>query len=226
MALLAVENLNVIFETRQGSVHAVNDVCFELEVGETLGLVGESGSGKSVTNLALLGLIPSPPGVVSADQVLFGDRDLLQLVDKEMRRIRGKEIAMIFQDPMTSLNPLLTVGRQLSEVLELHEGLSRRDARRRCAAGLADVGLSNPERRMRQYPHELSGGMRQRVMIAMALLCNPRILIADEPTTALDVTIQAQILELMKALQQKHGTAIILVTHDRASWPAWPTAST
>jgi len=214
MALLAVENLNVIFETRQGSVHAVNDVCFELEVGETLGLVGESGSGKSVTNLALLGLIPSPPGVVSADQVLFGDRDLLQLVDKEMRRIRGKEIAMIFQDPMTSLNPLLTVGRQLSEVLELHEGLSRRDARRRCAAGLADVGLSNPERRLRQYPHELSGGMRQRVMIAMALLCNPRILIADEPTTALDVTIQAQILELMKALQQKHGTAIILVTHD------------
>jgi len=214
MALLSVKNLNVVFEIRQGDVHAVNEVSFDLEVGETLGLVGESGSGKSVTNLALMGLIPSPPGVVSADQVIFGGQDLLQLSDKEMRRIRGKEIAMIFQDPMTSLNPLLTVGRQLSEVLELHEGLSRRDARRRCAAGLADVGLANPERRLRQYPHELSGGMRQRVMIAMALLCNPRILIADEPTTALDVTIQAQILELMKTLQKKHGTAIVLVTHD------------
>jgi oligopeptide transport system ATP-binding protein len=214
MALLSVNNLNVRFETYQGNVHAVNEVSFDLEVGETLGLVGESGSGKSVTNLALMGLVPNPPGVVSADRVIFGGQDLLQLSDKEMRRIRGKDIAMIFQDPMTSLNPLLTVGRQLSEVLELHEGLSRRDARRRCAAGLADVGLSNPERRLRQYPYELSGGMRQRVMIAMALLCNPRILIADEPTTALDVTIQAQILELMKTLQKKHGTAIVLVTHD------------
>ena len=214
MALLSVRNLNVCFETYQGNVQAVNEVSFDLQVGETLGLVGESGSGKSVTNLALLRLVPDPPGVVSAERVLFGGHDLLQITDREMRRIRGKEIAMIFQDPMTSLNPLLTVGRQLSEVLELHEGLSRRDARRRCAAGLADVGLSNPERRLRQYPHELSGGMRQRVMIAMALLCNPRILIADEPTTALDVTIQAQILELMKALQHKHGTAIILVTHD------------
>ena len=214
MALLSVKSLNVSFETYQGNVQAVNEVSFDLEVGETLGLVGESGSGKSVTNLALLGLVPDPPGVVSADQVMFGGHDLLQLSDKEMRRIRGKEIAMIFQDPMTSLNPLLTIGRQLSEVLELHEGLSRKVARRRCAAGLADVGLSNPEHRLRQYPHELSGGMRQRVMIAMALLCNPRILIADEPTTALDVTIQAQILELMKALQKKHGTSIILVTHD------------
>ena len=212
--LLNVRDLRVRFETHHGVVHAVDGVSFHLEEGETLGLVGESGSGKSVTNLALMGLIPSPPGVVEAGLVKFGDRDLLNISDEEMRQVRGNEIAMIFQDPMTSLNPLLTVGRQLTEVLELHKGMSNREASKVCAAGLADVGIPNPESRLRQYPHELSGGMRQRVMIAMALLCKPKVLIADEPTTALDVTIQAQILELMKDLQEKTGTAIILVTHD------------
>ena len=214
MPILDVRNLRVRFETHHGVVRAVDGVSFTLDEGETLGLVGESGSGKSVTNLALMGLIPSPPGVVEADALRFGDRDLLALGDEELRRVRGNEISMIFQDPMTSLNPLLTIGRQLTEVLEVHERISRREARRRAAAGLADVGIPEPERRLDQYPHELSGGMRQRVMIAMGLLCRPRILLADEPTTALDVTIQAQILELMQRLQHEHGTAIVLVTHD------------
>jgi len=214
MPILDVRNLRVRFETHHGVVRAVDGVSFTLDEGETLGLVGESGSGKSVTNLALMGLIPSPPGVVEAEALRFGDRDLLALGDEELRRVRGNEISMIFQDPMTSLNPLLTIGRQLTEVLEVHERISRREARRRAAAGLADVGIPEPERRLDQYPHELSGGMRQRVMIAMGLLCRPRILLADEPTTALDVTIQAQILELMQRLQHEHGTAIVLVTHD------------
>ena len=214
MPILDVQNLRVRFETHHGVVRAVDGVSFSLEEGETLGLVGESGSGKSVTNLALMGLIPSPPGVVEADALRFEDRDLLALSDEELRGVRGNEISMIFQDPMTSLNPLLTVGRQLTEVLEVHERLSRREARKRAAAGLADVGIPEPERRLDQYPHELSGGMRQRVMIAMGLLCRPKILLADEPTTALDVTIQAQILELMQKLQREYGTAIILVTHD------------
>jgi oligopeptide transport system ATP-binding protein len=214
MPLLDVNNLRVRFETHHGTVRAVDGVSFQLEQGETLGLVGESGSGKSVTNLALMGLVPCPPGVVEADAVTFGERDLLGLAPDELRKVRGNEIAMIFQDPMTSLNPLLTVGRQLTEVLEVHKGLRGRKARKLCAEGLGDVGIPSPERRLRQYPHELSGGMRQRVMIAMALLCKPKILIADEPTTALDVTIQAQILELMKGLQERHGMAIILVTHD------------
>ncbi|MDG1048612.1 MAG: ABC transporter ATP-binding protein [Planctomycetota bacterium] len=214
MPILDVQNLRVRFETHHGVVRAVDGVSFSLEEGETLGLVGESGSGKSVTNLALMGLIPSPPGVVEADAMRFEDRDLLGLSDAELRSVRGNEISMIFQDPMTSLNPLLTVGRQLTEVLEVHERVSRREARRRAAAGLGDVGIPEPERRLDQYPHELSGGMRQRVMIAMGLLCRPKILLADEPTTALDVTIQAQILELMQKLQHEYGTAIILVTHD------------
>ena len=214
MPILDVQNLRVRFETHHGVVRAVDGVSFSLEEGETLGLVGESGSGKSVTNLALMGLIPSPPGVVEADALRFEDRDLLALSDEELRGVRGNEISMIFQDPMTSLNPLLTVGRQLTEVLEVHERLSRREARKRAAAGLAAVGIPEPERRLDQYPHELSGGMRQRVMIAMGLLCRPKILLADEPTTALDVTIQAQILELMQELQREYGTAIILVTHD------------
>jgi oligopeptide transport system ATP-binding protein len=214
MALLDVKNLRVRFETHHGVVNAVDGVSFYLEEGETLGLVGESGSGKSVTNLALMGLIPSPPGIVTAESVRFGNKDLLKLPDEELRKIRGNEIAMIFQDPMTSLNPLLTIDRQLTEVLQLHKGLSRSEARKLCIEGLGDVGIPNPEGRMAAYPHELSGGMRQRVMIAMGLLCKPKLLIADEPTTALDVTIQAQILELMKDLQEKHGTAIILVTHD------------
>jgi len=214
MALLDVKNLRVRFETHHGTVNAVDGVSFHLEEGETLGLVGESGSGKSVTNLALIGLIPSPPGVVTAESVRFGNKDLLKLPDVELRKIRGNEIAMIFQDPMTSLNPLLTIDRQLTEVLQLHKGLSRKEARKLCIEGIGDVGIPNPESRMDSFPHELSGGMRQRVMIAMGLLCKPKLLIADEPTTALDVTIQAQILELMKDMQEKHGTAIVLVTHD------------
>ncbi|MAF65204.1 MAG: peptide ABC transporter ATP-binding protein [Planctomycetes bacterium] len=212
--LLSVRDLAVRFDTPHGSVRAVDGVSFDLAEGETLGLVGESGSGKSVTNLALMGLIPRPPGVIEAGSVRFGERDLLALAPEELRRIRGNEIAMIFQDPMTSLNPLLTVGRQLTEVLEEHRGLSRREARSLCARGLADVGIPEPETRLDSWPHELSGGMRQRVMIAMALLCQPRVLIADEPTTALDVTIQAQILELLSRLQERHGTAIVLITHD------------
>ncbi|MEZ6017925.1 MAG: ABC transporter ATP-binding protein [Planctomycetota bacterium] len=212
--ILEVEDLCVTFHTDHGAVRAVDGVSFTLAAGETLGLVGESGSGKSVTNLALMGLVPTPPGTVSARRLAVGGRDLAALSPKALRKVRGNEVAMIFQDPMTSLNPLLTIGRQLTEVLEVHERARGREATRRAAAGLADVGIPEPERRLKQYPHELSGGMRQRVMIAMALLCEPKVLLADEPTTALDVTIQAQILELMKALQEKHGTAIVLVTHD------------
>ncbi len=214
MPLLDVQNLKVRFDTHQGSVRAVDDVSFHVEEGEILGLVGESGSGKSVTNLALMGLIPSPPGTVSSTRILFDGQDLSTASRKEMQKLRGDRMSMIFQDPMTSLNPLLTVGRQLTEVLEIHRGLSRKEAAKLSAEGLADVGIPNPESRLAAYPHELSGGLRQRVMIAMALLCQPRLLIADEPTTALDVTIQAQILELMKSLQHKYGTAIILITHD------------
>ncbi len=212
--VLDVKDLRVRFETHHGNVQAVNGVSFSLEEGETLGLVGESGSGKSVTNLAVMGLTPSPPGVVEAEHVKLGERDLLQLSPRELRRVRGNEVSMIFQDPMTSLNPLLSVNRQLTEVLEVHKGLSHREARKLCIEGLADVGIPEPDVRIDAFPHELSGGMRQRVMIAMALLCKPKVLIADEPTTALDVTIQAQILELMGRLQEQHGTAIILITHD------------
>ncbi len=214
MVLLDVQNLRVRFETHHGVVRAVDGVSFQLEEGETLGLVGESGSGKSVTNLALLGLIPSPPGVVEADGLLFEGTDLAKLSEAQMRKIRGNDISMIFQDPMTSLNPLLTIERQLTEVLCLHKGMSRREAKKKAIQGLGDVGIPSPDKRIDQYPHELSGGMRQRVMIAMGLLCEPRLLLADEPTTALDVTIQAQVLELMKELQERTGTAIILVTHD------------
>ncbi|MAE46506.1 MAG: peptide ABC transporter ATP-binding protein [Planctomycetes bacterium] len=213
MPLLSVKDLAVRFETHDGIVRAVDGVSFEMEEGETLGLVGESGSGKSVTNLALLGLIPSPPGVMSG-VVNFDGQEITKLPEPDLRKIRGNRIAMIFQDPMTSLNPLLTIGRQLTEVLELHKGMGYSQALRQSAAALGEVGLAEPEKRLAQYPHELSGGMRQRVMIAMGLLCEPRLLLADEPTTALDVTIQAQILELMAAVQKQHGTAIILVTHD------------
>ncbi len=212
--LLSVRDLAVRFDTHGGSVRAVGGVSFDVAPGETLGLVGESGSGKSVTSLALMGLIPSPPGVIEGGSALFDGRDLLQLPAPELRKLRGNRISMIFQDPMTSLNPLLTVGRQLTEVLEQHQGLRRREARKVSAAGLGDVGIPNPEARLDAYPHELSGGMRQRVMIAMALLCDPVLLFADEPTTALDVTIQAQILELLAKLQKDHGTSIVLITHD------------
>ncbi len=214
MAMLSVRDLTVRFDTHHGNVRAVDGVSFELEEGETLGLVGESGSGKSVTNLAMMGLIPQPPGVIEKGEVLYNGRDLLKLAPRELQALRGNEISMIFQDPMTSLNPLLTIGQQLREVLEIHKGQKRREASKHCAEALGDVGIPAPESRLEQYPHELSGGMRQRVMIAMALLCDPRVLIADEPTTALDVTIQAQILELMKDLQKRRGTAIILITHD------------
>jgi len=212
--VLDVRDLAVRFDTHGGSLRAVDGVSFRLKAGETLGLVGESGSGKSVTNLALLGLIPSPPGAIESGTVMFDGRDLLKLPTSELRKLRGNRISMIFQDPMTSLNPLLTVGRQLGEVLEVHQGMSRREASKRAAKGLGDVGIPAPEERLEAYPHELSGGMRQRVMIAMALLCDPEVLIADEPTTALDVTIQAQILELLADLQQRRGTAIIMITHD------------
>ena len=214
MVLLDVNNLCVRFETHHGTVRAVDGVSFSLDEGETLGLVGESGSGKSVTNLGIMGLVPSPPGVVEAGHILLDGRDLVQMSEAQLRGVRGNEVAMIFQDPMTSLNPLLTVERQLTEVLELHRNMTRAEARRAAARGLDEVGIPDPERRLDQYPHELSGGMRQRVMIAMGLLCEPKLLLADEPTTALDVTIQAQILELMKDLQERRGTAIILVTHD------------
>lgn len=214
MALLEVKDLAVRFDTHHGSVRAVDGVSFELEEGETLGLVGESGSGKSVTNLAMMGLIPQPPGVIESGSVVYNGRDLLKLPPREMQRLRGDEVSMIFQDPMTSLNPLLTIGDQLGEVLEIHRGQGRREARGKCATALGDVGIPEPESRLDQYPHEMSGGMRQRIMIAMALLCDPRVLIADEPTTALDVTIQAQILDLIGELQKRRGTAIILITHD------------
>ncbi|HKX46331.1 MAG TPA: ABC transporter ATP-binding protein, partial [Planctomycetota bacterium] len=212
--VLSVRGLRVRFELRGGVVRAVDGVDLELERGETLGIVGESGSGKSVTSLALMGLVATPPGVVEAESLRLGELDLATLPPRRMRALRGKRISMIFQDPMTSLNPLLTVERQLSEVLEVHRVAKGREARTRCVKALADVGIPNPEARLAAYPHELSGGMRQRVMIAMALLCDPEVLIADEPTTALDVTIQAQILELMRELQRRRGTAIVLITHD------------
>jgi oligopeptide transport system ATP-binding protein len=211
--VLDVRGLRVRFEARDGVVRAVEDVSFALEAGETLGIVGESGSGKSVTNLALLGLLPRPPAVVTAESASFLDGDLLRMSARELRGVRGKEIAMIFQDPMTALNPLLTVARQLTEVLEVHENATPRAARARSREALFEVGLSDPDANLDAYPHELSGGMRQRVMIAMALLCKPKVLIADEPTTALDVTIQAQILDLLRDVQARHGTAIVLITH-------------
>jgi peptide/nickel transport system ATP-binding protein len=213
-SLLEVEELKTYFFTRDGVVRAVDGISFSIAHGETLAVVGESGCGKSVTSLSILRLIASPPGRTVAGRVLFEGRDLLGLSEPEMRRIRGDAISMIFQEPMTSLNPVLTIGQQIAEVLMLHRGLSREEATRRSAEMLRLVRMPEPERRLAQYPHQLSGGMRQRVMIAMALACEPRLLIADEPTTALDVTIQAQILELMRELKQRTGAAIMLITHD------------
>jgi oligopeptide transport system ATP-binding protein len=213
--ILQVRNLWTEFRTDDGVVHAVQDVSFDLAKGEVLGIVGESGCGKSVTNLSVLGLLPRRHArVVPGSSVKFEGRELVGLPEKEMRRIRGNRIAMIFQDPMTSLNPYLTVEEQLAEVGQLHLGLSRAEAVKRAVDLLARVGISDPARRIRSYPHEFSGGMRQRVMIAMALLCDPAILIADEPTTALDVTIQAQILELLQELRRERGMSIVLITHD------------
>jgi oligopeptide transport system ATP-binding protein len=202
------------FFTQDGVVKAVDDVTFELYPGETLGVVGESGCGKSVTAMSIMRLVPSPPGKITGEGVIFKGENILDMSDEEVRHIRGNEIAMIFQDPMTSLNPVLSIRRQLSEGLQLHLGMNKGQARQRSIELLNMVGIPNAEERVDQYPHQFSGGMRQRVMIAMALSCNPSLLIADEPTTALDVTIQAQILDLMRNLQVEHNTALMLITHD------------
>ncbi|MBF0941871.1 ABC transporter ATP-binding protein [Abiotrophia sp.] len=213
--LLEVKNLRINFKTYAGLVQAVRGVDFTLAKGETLAIVGESGSGKSVTSNALMRLIPQPAGRYADGQILFEGKDLLKLSEREMESIRGNEIAMIFQDPMTALNPTMRVGKQIMEVILTHKkGVSKEAAKQRAIELLAEVGIPDPERRFKQYPHEFSGGMRQRVVIAIALAAEPKILIADEPTTALDVTIQAQILELMKKIQEKNGNAIIFITHD------------
>jgi oligopeptide transport system ATP-binding protein len=211
---MEVKDLTVRFKTQEGTIYAVNGINYTLNEGETLGIVGESGSGKSVQSLAIMGLIPTPPGRIESGQVLFRGRDLLKLSREEMRMVRGAEMAMVFQDPMTSLNPVLTVGRQITEALKLHLGMTDKDSRDRAAELLTMVGIPMAKRRLDDYPHQFSGGMRQRVMIAMALSCNPQLLIADEPTTALDVTIQAQIIDLVKRLRDKIGMAIIWISHD------------
>ncbi|HEX8938950.1 MAG TPA: ABC transporter ATP-binding protein [Candidatus Limnocylindrales bacterium] len=214
--LLDVRGLKTYFHVMDGTVKAVDGVDFSLPRGSTLGLVGESGCGKSVTAHTIMRLIDMPPGEIVGGEVWFDGRDLLKLSNDQMRNVRGDDIAMIFQEPMTSLNPVFTIGDQIMEAVRLHQKVSEREARNRAIESLRLVGVSAPERRVRQYPHELSGGMRQRAMIAMALSCNPKLLIADEPTTALDVTIQAQILELIKELQERTGTALLLITHDLA----------
>src|SRR3954466_12118278 len=211
--LLEVEGLKVEFRTDRGTVHAVNGISFDIAAGETLGIVGESGCGKSVSALALMGILPRA-GHVTAGSARFGGQDLLQLKDRQMRKIRGREIGMIFQDPMTSLNPVLTIGRQIREALEAHFGMNRKQATARAAELLDQVGIPSAKVRLSDYPHQFSGGMRQRAMIAMALACEPKLLIADEPTTALDVTIQAQILDLLRELVAEEDTALILITHD------------
>jgi len=212
--LLRVEDLETYFYTDEGVAKAVDGVSFDLHAQETLGIVGESGCGKSVTALSILRLIPDPPGRIEGGHIQFQDLDLLALSEKEMRRIRGNEIAMIFQEPMTSLNPVYTVGDQISEVLRLHRGMSKAESREKAIEMLGRVRIPDPEQRVDEYPHQLSGGQRQRVMIAMALACDPAMLIADEPTTALDVTVQAQILDLLNQLQEDFGMAIMLITHD------------
>jgi peptide/nickel transport system ATP-binding protein len=212
--LLQVKGLKTHFFTDEGVVRAVDGIDFHIDAGETLGIVGESGCGKSVTALSVMRLIPTPPGRIVQGQILYNGRNLIDLPPNQMRKIRGKEISMIFQEPMTSLNPVFTVGEQIAEAVRLHEGLGRRDAMDKTVEMLKLVHIPNAERRVKEYPHQLSGGMRQRVMIAMALSCNPKLLIADEPTTALDVTIQAQILELLNELKEKLHMAIMLITHD------------
>ena len=212
--LLSVRDLRVYFETEDGSVRAVDGISFEVKRGETLGIVGESGSGKSVANLSLMRLIPEPPGRIVSGSINFGGRDVLALSKTELRELRGKQIAMIFQDPMTSLNPFMRVSRQLMEVTQLHLGHTKQQARAHAIKMLEHVGIPDAAERVDSYPHEFSGGMRLRVMIAMALSCQPELLIADEPTTALDVTIQAQILELIRELKSQTGASVILITHD------------
>ena len=212
--LLEVRDLTVRFYTLDGVVHAVNGISYTLEEGQTLGIVGESGCGKSVSALSVMGLIPQPPGRIVADRILHRGQNLLALSEEEMEQVRGREIAMVFQDPMTSLNPVLTIGRQISEALQLHMGMNKEQARKRSTELLDMVNIPQAADRYSDYPHQFSGGMRQRAMIAMALACNPGILIADEPTTALDVTIQAQIIDLVTKLRDEIGMAIILITHD------------
>jgi oligopeptide/dipeptide ABC transporter ATP-binding protein len=212
--LLEVRGLHTEFRTGAGLVRAVDGISYDVERGETVAVVGESGSGKSVGALSIMRLIPDPPGRITAGEILFDGRDLRQLSEAEMREVRGRDIGMVFQEPMTSLNPVLTIGRQITESLEQHQGADRAAAEGRALELLELVGIADPARRLRQYPHQLSGGMRQRVMIAVALACNPKLIIADEPTTALDVTIQAQILELMKTLAQRFNVAQIIITHN------------
>ena len=211
--LLTVKDLKTYFHTAKGIIPAVDGVDFTVSQGETLGLVGESGCGKSVTALSIMGLVPSPPGKTSG-QILFDNRDVLSLSEREMRQLRGNEMAMIFQEPMSALNPVLTIGEQIAEAIRLHQDIKDRDVEERTVDMLQLVGIPQPERRLRDYPHQLSGGMRQRVLIAMALSCYPKLLFADEPSTALDVTIQAQILELLKKLRTDFNTAIVLISHD------------
>ena len=212
--LLEVKNLTTQFFTTAGTVQAVDNVSFDIDEGETVAVVGESGCGKSVSALSILRLIPWPPGKIVAGSIHFAGQDLLALSDEEIRKIRGREISMVFQEPMTSLNPVLSIGLQLTETMEHHLGMSNNEAHQKAVELLGMVGISEPERRLSQYPHHLSGGMRQRVMIALALSCEPKLIIADEPTTALDVTIQAQILELMKNLTKQMGVALIVITHN------------
>jgi len=212
--LLSVDDLKVHFHTDQGVVRAVDGVSWSVDRGQTLGIVGESGSGKSVSALAVMGLVPVPPGRFESGRILFEGRNLLEVGEKELRDIRGKQISMIFQDPLTSLNPVFKVGHQIAEVVQVHDKVGRLVARRRAVDLLGEVGIPNPRQRAQEYPHQFSGGMRQRAMIAMALALDPVVLLADEPTTALDVTVQAQIMELLRALQESRGTAIVLITHD------------
>lgn len=213
-AILEVQDLSVSFDTYAGEVKAVQEVSFSVAPGEAIGIVGESGCGKSVTAHSIMGLIPIPPGRIVQGKVLFNNIDLLQLSDEAMEKIRGNEIGMIFQDPMSSLNPVLTIGTQIMEILQLHKKMSQQEAKEKAIEMLCLVGIPSPERRIKEYPHQFSGGMRQRAMIAMALACNPKLLIADEPTTALDVTIQAQILDLIKSLNRKFNTSVIMISHD------------
>jgi oligopeptide/dipeptide ABC transporter ATP-binding protein len=212
--VLEVKNLRTAFRTEAGELVAVDDVSFSVEAGETIGIVGESGCGKSVTSLSIMGLIPNPPGRIIGGEILFKGKNLVPMSQGELRKIRGNEISMIFQEPMTSLNPVFTIGNQIMEAILLHQKVSKKEARAKAIEMLKLVGIPAPENRIDDYPHQLSGGMRQRVMIAMALSCNPSVLIADEPTTALDVTIQAQILELIKSLRERLNMAVVLITHD------------
>ncbi len=213
-SLLEVRNLKTYFYTSQGVVKAVDGVSYDVRAGETMALVGESGCGKTMSALSIMRLVPKPQGSIVSGEIYFQGRDLLKLNEEEMRRIRGQEIAMIFQEPMTSLNPVLTIGRQITETLEAHQPISKEEARERALELLRLVGIPDPEQRLNDYPHQFSGGMRQRVMIAIALSCTPKLILADEPTTALDVTIQAQILELMRELSQKFGVALMIITHN------------